>query len=263
MLHRFDVLGHTILGCGRTLEGNLKREFEKQYPRCIFQQIDVTNSASVDNWARQIEEKGHIIDVLMCNSGVCEADCTLWDMDNEAFDSTIDVNIKGTANVLRSFLPSMVKRQWGLVVTTSSGLGRSTYPTLPAYCASKFAVEALTKCVAQSLPMGKHSRMAAVPLAPGVVKTAQQPFGAEADKWAIDACDYILGLADTTLGCDIEDESNSSSESFKQPSLNLINGASLSVPGYYTEEYTSTWVIKDGMGIAKLGIDFGSLPGTS
>lgn len=59
----------------------------------------------------------------------------------------------------------MVAAKSGVIVNFSSGLGHSTNPMLGAYTASKFAVEALTKSIAQALPEG----MAAVPLAPGVV----------------------------------------------------------------------------------------------
>lgn len=68
-------------------------------------------------------------------------------------------------NVVRAFVPRMVAAKSGVIVNFSSGLGHSTNPMLGAYTASKFAVEALTKSIAQALPEG----MAAVPLAPGVV----------------------------------------------------------------------------------------------
>ena len=90
----------------------------------------------------------------------------------------IDVNVKGVANVVRSFVPAMVARAEGVVVNISSGLGRSTNPMYAAYCASKFAVEALTKSMAQALPDG----MAAVPLAPGIITTEMQEAKIEATK---------------------------------------------------------------------------------
>jgi NAD(P)-dependent dehydrogenase (short-subunit alcohol dehydrogenase family) len=110
----------------------------------------------------------------------------------------MDVNIKGVANVIRHFVPAMVARGSGVIVNLSSGWGRSTSPEVAPYCASKFAIEGLTKSLAQELPAG----MAAVALNPGVIDTAMLrqcwSDGAssypKADAWAETAGPFILGL---------------------------------------------------------------------
>jgi len=61
----------------------------------------------------------------------------------------------------------MVARKQGVIVNFSSGWGRSTSAEVAPYCASKYAIEGLTKALAQELPAG----MAAVPLNPGVIDT--------------------------------------------------------------------------------------------
>jgi NAD(P)-dependent dehydrogenase (short-subunit alcohol dehydrogenase family) len=114
------------------------------------------------------------------------------------FNRVIEVNIKGVANVLRHFAPAMVARQTGIIVNLSSGWGRSTSPEVAPYCASKFAIEGLTKALAQELPSG----LAAVPLNPGVIDTdmlrscwadgaAAYP---KAEAWAKTAAPFILKL---------------------------------------------------------------------
>src|SRR5438552_145986 len=108
------------------------------------------------------------------------------------------VNVMGVANVLRHFLPAMIERQSGVVVNFSSGWGRSTAPEVAPYCASKFAVEGLTRALAQELPAG----MAAVPLNPGVIDTdmLRQAWADEAggyptaDRWADRAAPFLLAL---------------------------------------------------------------------
>jgi NAD(P)-dependent dehydrogenase (short-subunit alcohol dehydrogenase family) len=108
------------------------------------------------------------------------------------------VNIKGIANVVRAFVPAMVRKKHGVIVNLSSGWGRSTSPEVAPYCATKYAVEGLTKALAQELPTG----MAAIPLNPGVINTdmLRQAFGAGAssyqapDRWAEKAAPMILGF---------------------------------------------------------------------
>src|SRR4029079_16144380 len=93
----------------------------------------------------------------------------LWAVPREEFDRLIHVNIKGIANVIRHLVPAMIGRGSGVIVNISSGWGRSTAAEVAPYCASKWAVEGLTRALAQELPAG----MAAVPLNPGISDTEQ------------------------------------------------------------------------------------------
>ncbi|MFI5336688.1 MAG: SDR family oxidoreductase, partial [Opitutales bacterium] len=121
-----------------------------------------------------------------------------WQVPSAEFNKLIDVNVKGVANVIRHFVPAMVARGTGVIVTLSSGWGRTAAAGVAPYCASKFAIEGLTKSLAQDLP----TEMAAVPLSPGVVDTdmLRQAWsdGAsaypKADEWAKTAAPFILQL---------------------------------------------------------------------
>jgi NAD(P)-dependent dehydrogenase (short-subunit alcohol dehydrogenase family) len=92
----------------------------------------------------------------------------------------------------------MVAQKKGVVVNLSSAWGRTTSADVSAYCATKFAVEGLTRSLAQELPKG----MAAVALNPGVIATDMlaQVFGAGASAyptpkaWSKRSVPYILGL---------------------------------------------------------------------
>jgi len=122
----------------------------------------------------------------------------LWKVSAAEFSKLVDVNIKGVANVIRAFVPAMIERNRGVIVNLSSGWGRSTSPDVAPYCASKWAIEGLTKSLAQELPGG----MAAVPLNPGVINTdmLKKCFGSEAGshpeakEWAETAAPFILAL---------------------------------------------------------------------
>ena len=102
------------------------------------------------------------------------------------------------ANVIRAFLPSMLTRGTGVIVNFSSGWGRSTSPEVAPYCATKWAIEGLTRALADELPRG----MAAVPLNPGIINTEmlQSCFGPsassypDADAWARRAVPFLLRL---------------------------------------------------------------------
>ncbi len=110
----------------------------------------------------------------------------------------IDVNIKGVVNVIRHFLPAMIARGSGVIVNMSSGWGRSTAAEVAPYCASKWAIEGLTRALAQELPRG----LAAVPLNPGIIDTEmlRSCFGGSAseypgpEEWARAAIPFLLGL---------------------------------------------------------------------
>jgi NAD(P)-dependent dehydrogenase (short-subunit alcohol dehydrogenase family) len=122
----------------------------------------------------------------------------LWEVPPGEFSSVIDVNIKGVFHVIRAFAPAMIERQSGVIVNFSSGWGRSTSPEVAPYCATKWAIEGLTRALAEELPPG----MAAIPLNPGIINTQmlQSCFGAGAasypspEEWAKKAVPFLLNL---------------------------------------------------------------------
>jgi NAD(P)-dependent dehydrogenase (short-subunit alcohol dehydrogenase family) len=197
LVPRFAAAGHTVLGCGRS--ANHVAELAAAFPAPHgFKSIDVRDASAVQTWADQLLSKYAPPDLLINNAAVMNNPAPVWEVPAEEFDSLIDVNVKGIANVIRAFVPAMVGRQSGVIVNLSSGWGRSTSPEVAPYCASKFAVEGLTRALAQELPPG----MAAVPLNPGVIDTDmlrqcwEESAGAypKADEWADRAAPFLLKL---------------------------------------------------------------------
>ncbi len=160
--------------------------------------MDVANDAEVGAWARRLLAERGVPDLLLNNAAVINRNAPLWQVPAAEFDRLIDINIKGTVNVLRQFVPALVERKSGVIVNFSSGWGRSTSPEVAPYCASKYAIEGLTKALAQELPQS----MAAVPLNPGIIDTdmLRSSFGGGAASypapaaWAKRAAPFLLRL---------------------------------------------------------------------
>lgn len=188
--------GHTVIGCGRSAEV-LNLRFAHPAPH-DFTALDVAEENKVALWAEHVLAAHGAPDLLINNAALMNQPAPLWKIPARDFNRLIDVNIKGVANVIRHFVPAMVARKSGVIVNLSSDWGRSTAPEVAPYCASKYAMEGLTKSLAQELPAG----MAAVPLDPGVIDTDMLrlcwPDGAadhpKADAWAKQAAPFILSL---------------------------------------------------------------------
>jgi NAD(P)-dependent dehydrogenase (short-subunit alcohol dehydrogenase family) len=193
----FTALGHTVIGCGRSEVhvAELQRTFPAPHD---FQVLDVARDGEVADWAQRILTDFGPPDLLINNAAVMNRPATLWEIPAEEFDRLVDVNIKGIANVIRHFAPAMVEWGSGVIVNLSSGWGRSTSPEVAPYCATKWAVEGLTRALAQELPRG----MAAVPLNPGIIDTDMLRLcwdsGAgsfpKAGVWARSAVPFLLQL---------------------------------------------------------------------
>lgn len=203
LVSQFVGTGHVVIGCGRSAREIA--ELTKSYPGPNrFQQVDVTDRHAVDAWAVATLESSGPPDLLINNAAVMNEVAKLWEIPADSFDRTIDVNIKGVANVLRAFLPPMVRRGSGVIVNLSSGWGRTTAPEVAPYCATKYAIEGLTLALAQELPPG----MAAIPLNPGIIDTdmLRQAWsdGAsafpKAEDWAKTAAPFLLKLGPAENG---------------------------------------------------------------
>lgn len=198
LVERFVEAGHTIVGCGRNTEQI--EELRSVYPAPHrFDTVDVTDDGAVADWANSVIEEIGAPDLLVNNAAVINRSANLWELSAEEFDRVIDINIKGVANTIRHFVPAMIERNSGVIVNFSSGWGRSTSPEVAPYCATKFAVEGLSKALAQELPSG----MASVPLSPGVINTEMlQSCSAEMatnaptpDEWSHTAAKFILSIS--------------------------------------------------------------------
>ena len=204
MVDEFVRFGHVVLGCGRSRDklAALHQRFGAPHE---FREVDVSSDEAVQSWANLCIQQHGPPDLLINNAGVINANAPLWEVDAREFDRVIHVNVSGTANVVRHFLPSMIRRRTGVVVNFSSGWGRSVDAEVAPYCASKWAIEGLTLALARELPSG----MAAVPVNPGIINTEmlQSCFGTSAKAyplaaaWARKAVPFLLGISAKDNGC--------------------------------------------------------------
>ena len=160
--------------------------------------LDVTDDDAVREWAEGLIRRFGAPDLLLNNAAVINRSTTLCELSAAEFDQVIDINIKGVANVLRWFVPAMAARRRGVIVNFSSEWGRTTSPEVAPYCATKWAIEGLTRALAQELPRG----LAAIPLNPGIINTdmLRTSFGDAASRfpdprqWAVKAVPFLLKL---------------------------------------------------------------------
>lgn len=202
--------GHTVIGCSRSqenlnsLQADLSSSSSSSHSnpsssdKHLFMNVDVRSNSSVEELARAVVEKKGVPDIIVNNAGTINRNNRIWEVPVEEFDAVIDTNIKGVANMLRHFMPLMIESKQGIIVNMSSGWGRSAAAQVAPYCASKWAVEGLTRSVAKELPSG----MAIVALNPGVINTDMLAscFGSSAalyqtpESWAPKAATMILNL---------------------------------------------------------------------
>ena len=90
------------------------------------------------------------IDVLVNNAGIVYFK-SIVDTTGEEWDKTIDTNLKGVFLFTKEVLPYMIENKSGVIINVSSGAGKSGFPNLSAYCASKFGVIGLTESVAKEV----------------------------------------------------------------------------------------------------------------
>lgn len=197
MAEEFVRHGHTVIGCGRS-EREVERLREKYDKPHDFYVVDVAADEEVQSWASLVLTHYGPPDLLINNAAVINRNAPLWDVPVREFNAVVDINLKGVANVIRHFVPAMVKRKRGVIVNFSSGWGRSVDAEVAPYCATKWAIEGLTQALAAELPSG----MAAVAFNPGVINTEmlRSCFGGAADsystpeQWAKTAVPFLLGL---------------------------------------------------------------------
>ncbi len=109
------------------------------YPgRTAIYQIDLSRKTAVQETAQQVIEQQGGVDILVNNAGVVQGKSIL-DCDDDAITRTFDVNILAHFWTVRAFLPGMIQRGRGHIVTVSSGGGILGAPYLSDYCGSKFA----------------------------------------------------------------------------------------------------------------------------
>ena len=124
---------------------------------------DVAEGQAVKNAFAQIPD----VDILVCNAGICHTGL-MSQLPEAAWDRLFDVNVKGMYYCINAAMPQFLKKQAGSIITVSSMWGQVGASCEVAYSATKGAVIAMTKALAQELgPSGIRVNC----IAPGVIET--------------------------------------------------------------------------------------------
>jgi NAD(P)-dependent dehydrogenase (short-subunit alcohol dehydrogenase family) len=129
--------------------------------------LDVTDQTSVDTAVGTALSEAGGLDAVINNAGVAALGVTEA-FTPEQFEQIFAVNVNGVVRINRAVLPAMRRQRSGLLVHVSSGAGRVTIPAMAAYCASKYALEAIADAYRyELLPFGIDSIL----VEPGVYRT--------------------------------------------------------------------------------------------
>jgi len=164
-------IGYNVIGTGRRNDRLelLKKEIETRYkveflPLCF----DVRKPKEVEKSILTLPEKWKNIDILVNNAGLASGLGSIQDGNIDDWDKMIDTNVKGLLYVSKFVIPMMIKLQKGHIVNIGSIAGKQVYENGNVYCATKHALDALTKSM--RIELYKHN-IKVTAIHPGMAET--------------------------------------------------------------------------------------------
>lgn len=161
----FDVI---ITGRRNDRLTALKTRLEKIGTRVLALCFDVRVEQEVKSAVENLSEEWRNIDILVNNAGLAAGLGDIQSGDTDDWNRMIDTNIKGLLYVTRYVSPLMIARESGHIINIGSIAGKEVYPCGNVYCATKHAVDALTK--GMRIDMLKHN-IKVTQVCPGAVET--------------------------------------------------------------------------------------------
>ena len=202
LVDEFIRRGHRLVGCARS--PSAINELQHTYPTHQFATVDVSSDSEVQRWAGFVIARCGPPDLVLNNAAQFHQRNLIWETSARDFNEVLGTNVRGVANTIRHFAPVMTARRAGVFVNFISRWGLQTDSSMAAYCASKWAVVALSRVAAAEL----HGYgVTSVALNPGTVRTEMldrylrnghqhaEPSSAPTPKaWAREAATCILGF---------------------------------------------------------------------
>jgi 3-hydroxy acid dehydrogenase / malonic semialdehyde reductase len=169
--HKFAAQDHDLIITGRRsdrLEA-LATVLRTSYGRAVQAlAFDVRVREQVEAAWNALPADWRAVEILVNNAGLAAGREPLQEGDPDDWDAMIDTNVKGLLYVTRMVLPGMVAAQRGHIINMGSVAGREVYPSGNVYCASKFAVEGLSRAL--RLDVAQHN-IKVTTISPGLVET--------------------------------------------------------------------------------------------
>lgn len=204
----FAEQGANLILCARradklqALSDKLHKQFTVKIKTLV---LDIRDKLQIDQQLHSLADDWRKIDVLVNNAGLARGKDKLYEGKYDDWDEMIDTNIKGLLYITKQILPNMHKKNHGHIINMSSISGHDVYPGGSVYCATKFAVDALTKGLRADL-LGTNIRVTAI--SPGLVETefsqiryhgdmqrAQEPYTGIEPLTADDIADAVIYAA--------------------------------------------------------------------
>lgn len=141
---RFSAEGARVIVAARRRD-RLEQLADTLSGGCHAIVLDVRDAEAVKQTIDTLPDQWKAIDILVNNAGLARGLSKLHEGDLTDWNEMIDTNIKGLLHVSRAVIPGMVERGRGHVINIGSIAGHWVYPNGNVYCATKFAVNALTQ----------------------------------------------------------------------------------------------------------------------
>jgi 3-hydroxy acid dehydrogenase / malonic semialdehyde reductase len=145
---KFAERGYNIIITGRRTDrlAQLEEEIKQTYESKVFTlPFDIRDRKSVNNALNSLPHDWKKIDVLVNNAGLAQGLSTIQDGDIDDWETMIDTNVKGLLYVSRVVMPWMIAQGYGHIINMSSIAGKEAYAKGNVYCATKHAVDAISK----------------------------------------------------------------------------------------------------------------------
>ncbi len=168
---RLASIGYDVIITGRRKERleALKKEIKTKYQTDVLAlNFDVRKYEEVEKFLGHLEGKWKDIDVLVNNAGLAVGFGPINEGDPKDWDTMIDTNIKGLLYVSKVVMQNMIARQKGHIINIASVAGKEVYYHGNVYCATKHAVDALSKAMRIDL---LPYNIKVTNIAPGMVDT--------------------------------------------------------------------------------------------
>jgi 3-hydroxy acid dehydrogenase/malonic semialdehyde reductase len=169
--YKFAAAGWNCIITGRRADRlhEIAADLEKNYSVKVLPLVfDVQDRKTVTDTLHAIPEAWKQIDVLVNNAGLALGRDSFEQANLDDWDTMIDTNVKGLMYVTKAVLPFMTARKKGHIINIGSTAGKEVYKDGNAYCASKHAVDAITK--AMRIDLLPH-RIKATAIHPGAAET--------------------------------------------------------------------------------------------